>query len=79
MKRDFILSNYPESKRKKETFIVKIYGCQNATWQGKIVWVEEKRVVHFRSALELIKLIDGAVNQSSLSYLETADEKVSGA
>ncbi len=40
------------------TFIVKIRYRQNATWQGHVTWVEENKTVPFRSALELIKLID---------------------
>ena len=31
--------------------------------QGKVTWVEEQREQYFRSALELIKLIDGAVEK----------------
>ena len=34
---------------------------ENATWQGKVTWIEGQREQYFRSALELIKLIDGAV------------------
>ena len=62
-------TNYPQLK-KKETFIVKIYGHDNQTWQGKIVWVEERREVHFRSALELFKLMDEITN--SQAYLTQA-------
>ena len=48
---------------KAGTFIVKIIDNQNSTWQGRVTWVEENRVQHFRSALELLKMIDGVVNQ----------------
>lgn len=41
------------------TFLVRIQYRQNATWQGHVTWVEENKTVPFRSALELIKLIDG--------------------
>ena len=44
------------------TFIIKIYNRQNATWQGSVTWVEEHREQKFRSALELLKLIDGAMD-----------------
>lgn len=43
---------------KEETFVVKILDCQNATWQGSVTWVERQRKQYFRSALELLKLID---------------------
>ena len=37
---------------------------QNGTWQGSVTWVEEQREQHFRSALELLKLIDGALDNN---------------
>lgn len=36
----------------------------NGTWQGSVTWVEEQREQHFRSALELLKLIDGALDNN---------------
>jgi len=42
----------------KGTFLVRIQYRQNATWQGQVTWVDENKTVPFRSALELIKLID---------------------
>lgn len=49
---------------KKGTFIVKILDKQNSTWQGTVTWVEENKVQNFRSALELLKLIDGALDEN---------------
>ena len=46
---------------KKGTFIVKGEYCQNETWQGQVIWAEENRSVRFRSALELMKLMDEAM------------------
>lgn len=43
------------------TFVVRILNTDNATWQGTVVWTEGKKTVPFRSALELLRLIDGAV------------------
>lgn len=43
------------------TFIIQVQYRQNATWQGKIVWAEENKTQHFRSALELVKLMDSAL------------------
>lgn len=51
------------TEREQGTFIVKILNQQNSTWQGTITWVEEQRVQNFRSALELLKLIDGALEE----------------
>ena len=36
----------------------------DGTWQGSVTWVEEQREQHFRSALELLKLIDGALDNN---------------
>ena len=47
----------------KGTFIVKILSSENSTWQGSITWAEKTKTEHFRSALELLKMIDGAVNE----------------
>lgn len=43
------------------TFVVRILNTDNATWQGTVAWTEGKKTVPFRSALELLRLIDGAV------------------
>lgn len=47
--------------RNKGTFIVKIMNTQNSTWQGSLTWVEEQKTQNFRSALEMIKMIDGVL------------------
>ena len=51
------------SEREKGTFIIKILDRSNSTWQGTINWVEKQQTQNFRSALELLKLIDGALDQ----------------
>lgn len=43
------------------TFKLKILFRQNASWQGTVTWVEGKQEQSFRSALELILLIDSAL------------------
>lgn len=49
--------------KKADTFLVKIMDREHATWQGKVTWIEGQREQYFRSALELIKLIDDAVEK----------------
>lgn len=44
-----------------ETFIINVKCRQNHTWQGTVKWIEGQKEVPFRSALELIKLIDSAM------------------
>ena len=40
------------------TFIIHVKYRQNATWQGEAAWIEKGIVKPFRSALELLKMID---------------------
>lgn len=51
---------------KQATFIVQIQFRQNATWQGTITWSEKKKIQHFRSTLEMIKLMDDAIEQAKM-------------
>lgn len=46
---------------KKETFIVHILSQESSTWQGQVTWLDEKETRSFRSLLELIKLMDTAL------------------
>ena len=50
-----------------ETLIVNMKCKQNHTWQGTVKWIEGQKEIPFRSALELIKLMDSA--------MELADEE----
>ena len=42
------------------TFVVYVQYRQNTTWQGDIMWVEQNATRSFRSALEMLKLMDNA-------------------
>lgn len=47
-----------------ETFVIDIRHSQNSSWQGEITWVTgENEKLHFRSGLELIKIIDTALEK----------------
>ena len=47
----------------KATFVISVLYCQNATWQGTVKWVEGEKEEKFRSLLELIKLMDGIIEE----------------
>lgn len=47
----------------KGTFVVHIKYRQNASWQGQVMWAEKRQTCSFRSALELLKLIDSALDE----------------
>ena len=40
---------------------------EHDTWQGKLTWAEKNRSQYFRSTLELLKLMDRALTDNSLS------------
>ncbi len=48
----------------RATFLVQVQFRQNATWQGTITWTEQKKTNHFRSTLEMVKLMDSALNDA---------------
>lgn len=60
-------------KNTKGTFIVKVDNYQNGTWQGRVIWADENVTEHFRSTLELMKLIDEAVSTEVASMLIPGD------
>lgn len=47
------------------TFAIRVHFRQNATWQGEVVWVEKRKSNHFRSALELIYMLDDVLYELS--------------
>lgn len=56
--------NLPENK-KRQSFLVEVISQENHTWQGTIHWVEGRKKEYFRSALEMIRLIDSALMDTS--------------
>lgn len=51
--------------KNSNNFVISIKCQQNDTWQGTIQWVEGHKEENFRSALEMIKLIDSAVQSNN--------------
>lgn len=51
---------------KGDRFVVNIRYRENATWQGDVLWVNQNRQCRFRSALELLKLLDGALTDKEM-------------
>ena len=48
---------------KRETFVVRVLCRQNNTWQGEVLWAEQNEKQYFRSALELMELMDSAMEE----------------
>ena len=49
----------------EKTFIVQITDTESGTWQGTVQWVEKEKKEIFRSALELMKLMESAVESDN--------------
>ena len=55
----------PETQKKQKTlasFEINILFRQNASWQGRVIWMEKSTSAEFRSVLELIFLIDSVLS-----------------
>lgn len=63
-----------ERKRELGTFVVHVQHYENATWQGEVVWADKNITQRFRSALELLKLIDSALDPPKTEKLEVENE-----
>lgn len=57
----------------KGTFIVRVQHRQHSSWQGRVTWVDQDKTVYFRSVLELMKLIDGAINDGPFEEFDNVD------
>lgn len=51
---------------KLATFLIGVTSRQNASWQGDVVWMEQKIRKHFCSDMELVVFVDDAVKKSEL-------------
>ena len=47
----------------RESFVIQIFDTQNATWQGTVTWTDGEKTQPFRSALELIRLMDSVLEE----------------
>lgn len=67
-----------QNEKKTATFVLHIRFRKNKSWQGSIEWLEKKQTLYFRSALELIKIIDSTNEQGyQVEVLDTyKDQKV---
>lgn len=49
------------------SFMIQILNAQNAEWQGTVTWMDGKESRQFRSMLELLSLIESAMNTAPLN------------
>lgn len=58
------------------TFVIRVQHRQHSSWQGRVTYLEEDKSVYFRSALELVKIIDGVLDEvEQTSEPEDREEK----
>ncbi|MGI6752635.1 MAG: hypothetical protein ACOX4U_08545 [Anaerovoracaceae bacterium] len=56
-----------DNLKEKGNFLIRIHNNQNATWQGTVTWLDKNSKENFRSLLEMIRLLDSALNEENLS------------
>ena len=54
-----------QTQQTRQTFHVSIQFAENYTWQGKVQWLEGRKSLHFRSFLELMRLLDEAARTAA--------------
>jgi len=59
------IDNQRELGSTRGTFEISVKFMQNSTWQGQIHWVEKDQKQNFRSALEMLKLMDEALTEGA--------------
>lgn len=56
---------------KKQTFIIEVEEVQDGSWQGSIEWFQGKKKQSFRSVMELLSLMDSAVEKRAIDSNRT--------
>ena len=51
----------PPSRAKSPAFLIRVHYWQDTTWQGTVHWLDTNKPAKFRSALELMVLLQTAV------------------
>ena len=57
----------------KGTFEITVRFTQNSSWQGQIYWAERNVKQNFRSALEMLRLMDEALTEDTEQQGVAAD------
>lgn len=52
------------AENKEGTFVVHVNKTENDTWQGQVTWADRDEKLNFRSAMELMSIIDAALNSN---------------
>ena len=60
-------------ENKEATFVVHIKKSDDNGWQGQVNWADRDEKLNFRSAIELINIIDSALDFVEVPEALTAD------
>lgn len=60
---------------KKGTFAVQILFRRNASWQGTVTWLEKNMTQNFRSVLELLILLNSALEEKYKSPWDLPEDR----
>jgi hypothetical protein len=53
-------------EKKDRTFVIKVKYLQNYSMQGSIQWIEEGKIVNFRSLMELLSLLNESIDNKEI-------------
>jgi len=56
--------------RGNSEFLVRVLFRQNASWQGEIHWIDQDKKKYFKSVLELIMLMQSAMDEAGKPVAE---------
>ena len=60
------MNDEKKHNKSESSFLVKIKYSENNTIQGTIHWLEKKKIVNFRSMMELMMLLGESVSKEEL-------------
>lgn len=52
------------------TFVIRVQHRQHSSWQGRVTHLDSNKTVYFRSVLELIKIVDGTLDEEEQADTE---------
>lgn len=55
-----------EQRGERATFVIRVQYRQHSSWQGEITWIDGQKKEYFRSALELLRLMDSVLGTEDL-------------
>lgn len=51
----------------RATFVIRVMHRQHTSWQGEVIWIDGQKKEYFRSALELLRLMDSVLQADAES------------